>query len=298
MKKNCWLQVFLFGLFAFIPLLTSAAPLSNAGFLQGGIWYSKDPFFAGDTVRVYAAIFNSSSEDLAGTVEFLDNKQRLGSAEFFVERGGKFAQVWVDWNVTEGEHLVEAVITKASIIRVGADPLTIELQQARVQESLRQIEKDTDKDGIGNNTDADDDNDGVSDVQELSQGTDPLVVSPAVSQEESVVEQQELDMTDALIALLPEAVEKPVAEIHAAAQDLLAPVKEQVQQKQEQARQQLEDLNKNPKASNTEKTKASLYLASLSAAAFVLKTEIILYAFALFLAYLFLKTLVRRVFKR
>src|SRR3989338_2094344 len=88
----------------FLPLRAQGALLSNAGFLQGGIWYSKDPFFAGETVRVYAALFNSSSEDIAGTVEFLDNKRSLGAADFFVERGGKFVQVWVDWNVTEGEH--------------------------------------------------------------------------------------------------------------------------------------------------------------------------------------------------
>lgn len=302
MKKNYRLQVFLFGLFAFIPLLTFAAPLSNAGFLQGGIWYSKDPFFAGDTVRVYAAVFNSSNEDLAGTVEFLDNKKSLGNADFFVERGGKFTQVWVDWNVTEGDHRVEAVITKASIIRVGSSPVPIELQQAKAQESLRQVDKDTDRDGIGNNTDADDDNDGVSDAQELTQGTDPLVL-PA-SQEEAMAaketEQAQKDsaITETVIAFLPDGIEKPMAIAHEAVQGVLAPVVEQVEQKQEQARQQLEALNKNPEASATEKTRASLYLASLSAASFVLKTEIILYAFALFLAYLFLKALLRRVFKR
>ncbi|MBI4122871.1 MAG: hypothetical protein HY458_00710 [Parcubacteria group bacterium] len=284
--------------FLAIPAFVFAEPLSNAGFLQGGIWYSKDPFFAGETVRVYAALFNSGSEDIAGAIEFLDNKNSIGSSDFFVERGGKFTQVWVDWSATEGEHLIEAVITKVSVIRVGGSPVAIELQQARAQESLRQVEKDTDKDGIGNNTDTDDDNDGTSDAQELSEGTDPLAASSPISEEENAVPSEQTDITDTIIALLPEAVEKPISEIHAAAQSLLAPVKEQVEQKQEQARQQLDTLNGNPEANSTEKTKASFYLASLSAAAFVLKTEIILYAFALFLAYLFLKALARRMFKR
>ncbi|MDO8655442.1 MAG: hypothetical protein Q7R48_03475 [bacterium] len=301
MAKAYWLQIFLLGLFVFVPLLIFAAPLSNTGFLQGGIWYSKDPFFAGETVRAYAAIFNSSNEDLAGTVEFLDNKKSLGNAEFFVERGGKFAQVWVDWNVTEGEHLVEAVITKASIIRVGSSPVAIELQQAKVQESLRQIDKDTDKDGIGNKTDTDDDNDGVSDAQELTQGTDSLVPSAsqeAIAQKETKQLQKDNAITETIIAFLPDGIEKPMTVVQEAVQGILAPVVEQVEQKQEQAQQQMASLNKNPEASTTEKTKASLYLASLSAAAFVLKTEIILYAFALFLAYLFLKALLKRVFKR
>ncbi len=302
MKKGYWFQTYLFVLLVFIPFSIFAESLSNAGFLQGGIWYSKDPFFAGDTVRVYAALFNSGNEDIAGTVEFLDNKKPLGAADFFVERGGKFVQVWVDWKATEGEHLVEAVITKASVIRVGGVPVAIELQQARVQESLRQVQRDTDGDGIGNNDDPDDDNDGMSDVQEIKQGTNPLVPSAPIAQkqEETIIssEQQEINITDTIIALLPDAVEKPTSEIHAVVRDLLAPVKEQVAQKQEEARQQLEALNENPKASNAEKTKASVYLASLSAASFVLKTEIILYALLVFLGYLFLKALVRRVFRR
>ena len=285
----------------FLPLVGLAAPLSNAGFLQGGIWYSKDPFFAGDTVRVYAALFNSSAEDIAGTVEFLDNKKPLGAADFFVERGGKFVQVWVDWKATEGEHLVEAVITKASVIRVGGSPVAIEFQQTRAQESLRQVQQDTDGDGVGNGDDSDDDNDGIPDAQEIKQGTDPLVPSAPVAQnqEENIAsaEQQEANITDTIIALLPDTVEKPASEIHAAVKDLLAPVKEQVRQKKEEARQQLEALKENPEATQAEKTKASVYLASLSAASFVLKTEIILYAFVLFLGYLFLKALVRRVFK-
>ena len=299
MKRKHYIQVVC--LAAFIPLLVSAEPLSNAGFLQGGIWYSKDPFFAGETVRVYAAIFNSSSEDLAGTVEFLDNKQRLGSAEFFVERGGKFAQVWVDWNVTEGQHLVEAVITKASIIRVGSSPVAIELQQAKAQESLRQVDKDADKDGIGDKADTDDDNDGMSDAQELTQGTNPLV--PSVPQEEAAAKetepaQKDNVITETIVAFLPDGIEKPMTVIQETVQGVLAPVVKQVEQKQEQAQQQLAALNGNPEASATEKTKASLYLASLSVAAFVLKTEIILYVFALFFAFLFLKALLRRVFKR
>ncbi len=230
-------QIFLFGFFVFVPFLISAAPLSNAGFLQGGIWYSKDPFFAGDTVRAYAAIFNSSNEDIAGTVEFLDNKKQFGNAEFFVERGGKFAQVWVDWSVTEGEHLVEAVITKASIIRVGGAPVAIELQQAKAQESLRQVDQDTDKDGIGNKTDTDDDNDGVLDAQELTQGTDPLV--PSASQEEAATaketEQVQKDnaITETIIAFLPDGIEKPMTIVQEAVQGVLAPVVEQAEQKQE-----------------------------------------------------------------
>ena len=36
------------------------ATIKNAGFIQGNIWFSKNPFFEGDTVRIYSAIINSS----------------------------------------------------------------------------------------------------------------------------------------------------------------------------------------------------------------------------------------------
>src|SRR3989338_11571345 len=83
------------------PVFAFAAPLPNAVFLQGGIWYSKAPFFAGETVRVYAAIFNSGNGDISGTVEFLDNQKSLGKSDFFVERGGKFSTLLGVWEVVK-----------------------------------------------------------------------------------------------------------------------------------------------------------------------------------------------------
>lgn len=295
------LQAFLL-FFLLVPFAVSAAPLSNAGFLQGGIWYSKDPFFAGDEVRVYAALFNSGNEDITGTIEFLDNKGSIGSSDFFVERGGKFTQVWVDWTATEGEHLIEAVIIKASIAGAGDETLPIELQQNVAQQNVRQVQQDTDGDGIGNDDDVDDDNDGRSDVQELQQGTDPLV--PLTLQEEAVVEQEEQQaqedntITETIIALLPNVVEAPVAAVHEAVQELLAPVVKQVEEKKQEAIQQAEVIQKNPAAKQTEKTKASLYVASFSVAAFMLKTEALLYLLFLFFAYLFLRAVLRKVFRR
>ncbi len=293
-----FLRVLISGLF-FLPLVGFAAPLSNAGFLQGGIWYSKDPFFAGETVRVYAAIFNSSNEDIAGTVEFLDNKRSLGTSDFFVERGGKFSQVWVDWSVTEGEHTVEALITKASLVRVGSSSVPVELGQKAAQQSVRKVERDTDGDGIGNAQDTDDDNDGLSDAQEKIQGTDPLVRGSATQEtENNAATTKESNITDTLISYLPPSVEKPVSQFHEAVREALAPVVKKAEEKKEEVRERLEALNKNPETEQAEKTKESLYLASVSTAAFALKTELILYVTALSFSYLVLRAFTRRLFKR
>ena len=283
----------------FLPLRAQGALLSNAGFLQGGIWYSKDPFFAGETVRVYAALFNSSSEDIAGTVEFLDNKRSLGMSDFFVERGGKFSQVWVDWNVTEGEHTVEALITKASLVRVGSSSVPVELGQKAAQQSVRKVELDTDGDGIGNTQDTDDDQDGLSDAQERIQGTDPLVQGSQTREtENNAATTKESNITDTLISYLPPSLEKPVSQFHEAVREALAPVVKKAEEKKEEVRERLEALNENPGAEQAEKTKESLYLASVSAAAFALKTEIILYVTALSFSYLVLRAFTRRLFKR
>lgn len=300
-RNRLTIGIFVLGFLA-VPFVGFAAPLSNAGFLQGGIWYSKDPFFAGETVRVYAALFNSGNEDLAGTIEFLDNGSSIGSSDFFVERGGKFTQVWVDWTATEGEHLIEAVIGQASIVAAGADALPIQLQQSVAQQNVRQVQLDTDGDGIGNDDDVDDDNDGRSDAQELQQGTDPLV--PLTLQEEAVAAEQESQtqedntITETIIALLPDAVETPVVAVHEAVQELLAPVVQQVEEKKEEAVRQAEAIQKNPAAKQTEKAKASLYVASFSMAAFILKTEALLYLLFLFFAYLFLRMILRKIFRR
>ncbi|MDZ4231894.1 MAG: hypothetical protein U1C72_01430, partial [Candidatus Pacearchaeota archaeon] len=296
-----FLLVIIFSLFCF-PLIGLAASLSNAGFLQGGIWYSKDPFFAGETVRVYAALFNSGSEDIAGSVEFFDNGYSLGTSDFFVEHSGKFAQVWVDWNTSEGEHLVEAIITEASAIRIGKEAVPIQLQQNVAQQSARRVQMDSDGDGIGNDDDIDDDNDGISDAQELLQGTNPLV--PLTLQEEAAIagEKQEVKakeddtITETLIALLPDAVEVRAVAVHEAAQKMLVPVVKLVEEKKEEATQGAEAIRKNPEARQTEKVQASLYAASLSGAVFILKTEALLYLVSLLFAYLFLRMILRRMF--
>lgn len=83
-------------------------PIKNAGFVPANIWYSKDPFFAGETVRVYTIIFNGSTYDLAGGVEFLDNGAVIGKTKFSLSAGGRVQDVWVDWKASQGSHTITA----------------------------------------------------------------------------------------------------------------------------------------------------------------------------------------------
>ena len=294
MKRAIIFSLFLAPVFAF------AAPLSNAGFLQGGIWYSKDPFFAGETVRVYAAIFNSGNGDISGTVEFLDNQKSLGKSDFFVERGGKFSQVWIDWNVDKGRHSVEAIITKASLVGPGGVLTPVEIAQTKAQEDSRLVEEDTDKDQVGNSADADDDNDGVSDAEEIKKGANPLLADNPALPEEKLAESKETgaekNFTDELISFLPEEVEGGISQAHEFVREALEPVKETLEVKTGESRNRLQALKGTAGIPQKETLLESVYLASLAAAAFVFRNEIILYLAGLFIGYFILKAAFRRIF--
>lgn len=284
-----------------MPLFALASALTNAGFLQGGIWYSKDPFFAGETVRIYAALFNSGPDDISGTVEFFDNQKSIGVSDFFVERGGKFTQVWNDWKAAEGQHSIEAKIIKASLLRVGKPPIAVELAKQKTQSSSLSIQKDTDGDLIGNDSDPDDDNDGIPDIEEIKNGTDPLISNPRAQKKENVIpdnEEPEKNITDELISLLPRDSEPQISAARNAVKEVLAPTVEFLEEKKNEVRKRLQALAQNPQADSKEKIIDYSYLSALTAASFIFKNEVVLYIVAAFAAYLVLKMIFRRIFRR
>jgi hypothetical protein len=158
-------------LLLFMPVFGYAQNL-NAGFVQG-IWYSHSPFFAGDIIRIYTAIQNNSGFDIRGTVEFIANGSPLGQSSFSVVNG-RIAETWADWNVAQGTNIVGARVTEAMKLEIGKEPVPITLQHTSLGAHEIFVDEDTDKDAIGNNEDLDDDNDGLSDIQEHALGTNPL----------------------------------------------------------------------------------------------------------------------------
>lgn len=150
------------------------APIKNAGFVPANIWYSKEPFFEGDKIRIYTVIFNGSTEDIVGAVEFLDNGALISATDFSLASGGRVRDVWVDWVAESGKHVITARITEVSVIKEGGKKVPVILENAETGKSERIVDMDTDSDGIGNSDDSDDDNDTVPDVDEVKNGTDPL----------------------------------------------------------------------------------------------------------------------------
>lgn len=134
------LLLIIFILFA-TPAFAVGPAIDNAGFVQSNIWYSKDPFYAGDKIRVYTVIFNGSAYDLSGAVEFLDNGAPINKADFALASGGRVRDLWVDWKATEGKHTITARF--ANVIADGPNGKeTAVLASAEAGKSERVVEPD------------------------------------------------------------------------------------------------------------------------------------------------------------
>lgn len=185
---------------SFVLLSTLATPVLaeefNAGIVQG-LWYSQETLFAEQPVRIYVAIRNNTGSDLTGTVEFYHGDTRIDRVSVSA-LDGRIIERWTDWIPTHGEHTISATLTRTKLHTVGESSETIEVTAALSEDTVF-VDYDTDEDGIGNKNDLDDDGDGVSDIDEKTNGTDPLqydepptpeskVESPKESESESSID--------------------------------------------------------------------------------------------------------------
>ncbi len=154
---------------------TVSAEELNAGFVQG-LWYSNEHVFVDTPTRVYVALRNNTEHDLTGTVLFTDNGKRIGSS-YVSTLSGRLVEAWVDWVPTYGEHKITAYVSDAELHVIGKGKESIDMTSIVAEDTLL-VDYDTDHDGIGNETDTDDDNDTVSDLEEQSRGTNPVVANP------------------------------------------------------------------------------------------------------------------------
>lgn len=161
---------------ALASTLVFSVPLAYAapvGFPTQQIWFSKEPFFAGDTVTISTLLVNSSTATFSGTVVFLDNGVPIDERTFSLAPGRSSEVISIEWGATAGDHRIRAKLRGATLTANGvAKPA--EVGEGVVEMPTLTVDIDTDGDDIGNATDPDDDNDLVSDADELAAGTDPL----------------------------------------------------------------------------------------------------------------------------
>lgn len=160
---------------SFIIVLLGSVPFlglaSNAGIVQG-LWFNDDTFFANDTVRVYVAVRNYTGSDLSGTVEFFVNEKKIERRTIDV-LDGRIIESWADWKASYGTSTVRANLIRTEISSTETGTETIAVTSALAEATIF-VDHDTDGDDIGDTTDLDDDNDGVSDEEEIKAGSDPL----------------------------------------------------------------------------------------------------------------------------
>lgn len=149
------------------PMLLHAATI---GISPERVWLSKENFFSGETVNVSTVVVNSATKTLRGTVEFLDGTTVIGTKEFTIKEGNSEI-LSITWVASYGTKSISARIVNPIL---GDSSFSLGGSQSSGKVS-QFIDLDTDGDRVGNKIDTDDDNDGLTDIDELKKKTDPLV---------------------------------------------------------------------------------------------------------------------------
>jgi hypothetical protein len=130
--------------------------------------FSKAEPIEGEEIRIFARVFNLGDKDVYGQVLFLNNGQKLTEPQPISIRTNTYDDVFIDWIVEQGTYEIEVKI-------VETNPIDENIENNSVIKQDFFVDTDTDKDGIGDFYDPDDDNDGLFDDTEVIWGTNPLV---------------------------------------------------------------------------------------------------------------------------
>lgn len=159
-------------------LFPNLALASNVGIVNG-LWYDTENILADVPTRIYVAVRNNTKTDFTGTVEFFVNDNSIGKNPI-TAAADQVIDSWIDWQPSYGTSTIKVVLShfKATSNSRGTDIIT----NLNLAEDTIFVDKDTDQDGIGDQTDTDDDGDGISDKEEIEAGTNPLIYdSPIIS---------------------------------------------------------------------------------------------------------------------
>lgn len=108
--------------FVFLPvgdISVSAKTDSTTGFLSGDIWYSKAKLIEGDDVKIYTAFWNGENTPVNIKVSFFDKDTLLGEREVSIP-ALTLRDISISWKVTAGDHQIKASILKATSNQSGS----------------------------------------------------------------------------------------------------------------------------------------------------------------------------------
>jgi len=153
------------------------------------ITFSKDEPLDGDSIRIYTRVFNAGDNDVSGFVTFYANGKEISNPQAISIRPNTYDDVFADWKVKAGSYDVKAKISGLS----AAD------DNASNNEAIKKgvfIDLDTDSDGIGDSKDTDTDGDGLTNEEEKSFGTNPLLTDTDGDKVNDKVDVFPLDKTE------------------------------------------------------------------------------------------------------
>lgn len=169
MKKIHNIFLFTFSAATVLTLLFSSNAVSaktDLSISETDITLSNDAPLNGDTVRIFARVFNVGDTDILGYVVFLLNGKEMADPQPISVKANTYDDVFIDWKAKTGANNIEAKIT-------GLNPADDNPENNKIVKKEVFVDSDTDGDKIGDKNDPDDDNDGLTDEQEAVLGTNP-----------------------------------------------------------------------------------------------------------------------------
>lgn len=145
----------------FISLLLPCFAHAFAGDLvlsASNVHFSTNNFTEGKSIRIYASVVNASEKDLLGVVKFFDNNELIKSDQPISALANKEDAVFIDWTPNTGKHDIKIILVPFN--NAEDNPAN------NIVEKEITVLADTDRDGLANINDADDDNDGVKDAED------------------------------------------------------------------------------------------------------------------------------------
>lgn len=291
------------------PAAFAAIDSTHVGFVDSSLWFDREPFFAGQEVRVYTTLANSSTADFNGVVEFYNGEETIGSANVTLERNGGFQVLWADWTPEEGNHRVSVKITEAFLTPEGGKPEQVTYGNESSYSLERFIDTDTDGDGIGNKEDTDDDNDGIPD----SEDAEPLVkVAEETSFEPLSIKENLEDKSTQIISKVGEVASSTSPKIIAGVEKVIDVVErfritqsENINKELKQTKQRIKEdqagLEDGDTSEGEEEKKNApfnqLQLLALTAAGYTLSHKIAFYITGAFILYFLLKKFIPWMFR-
>jgi hypothetical protein len=125
------------------PLTASAqtATSTEAGFIPNPIWFSKDRFYAGETVKISTVIHNDLQNTITGSLVFLDGKNQIGTTDFSLAPSA-IKPLSINWRARAGAHEIRAQIENAQKINADGTKTAIELSQSQTASTRKIVEAD------------------------------------------------------------------------------------------------------------------------------------------------------------